>query len=98
MKTTKDTTGLITQDSIMVAPQQLNDDAGWTLVQSKKTQKERKKAKQEQLAAFPPLPNIQNNQESVANSSKKPASSSKRSIRAKMNKIFQNYKSENRAS
>ena len=30
MKNTKDITGLITQDSIMVAPQELNDDASWT--------------------------------------------------------------------
>ena len=59
MKTAKDTTGLITQDSIMVAPQQLNDDTSWTLIQSKKTWKERKEAKQANLAAFPPLSSIQ---------------------------------------
>ena len=73
MKTTKDTTGLITKDSIMVAPQQLNDDASWTLVQSKKTQKERKEKQQKELAAFPPLPKIEKNQESVAKLSKKHA-------------------------
>ena len=59
MKTTKDPTGLITQDSIIVAPQELNDDASWTLIQSKKTRKERQKAKEKNLTAFPPLPSIQ---------------------------------------
>ena len=43
----------------MVAPRELNDDAGWTLVQSKKTRKERQNAKEENLATFPPLPSIQ---------------------------------------
>ena len=49
----------------MVAPQELNDDAGWTLDQSKKTWKERQKAKEENLTAFPPLPSIQRDDESV---------------------------------
>ena len=65
MKNAKDTTGLITQDSIMVAPQELNDDAGWILVQSKKTWKERQKAKEENLAAFSPLLSIQKDDELV---------------------------------
>ena len=59
MKTIKDTTGLLIQHSIMVAPQEINDNADWSLVQSKKTQKKRQKAKQENLATFPPLPSIQ---------------------------------------
>ena len=78
MKTTKDTTGLITQDSIMVSPQKLNDDAGWTLVQSKKIRKARAKVRQEHMADFPPLLHAQSNEESVACLSKKSASSSKR--------------------
>ena len=70
----------------MVAPHELNDDASWTLVQSKKTQKERQKAKQENLAAFPPLPSIQKGDESVAKLSEKSASSSKHSIKQRFAK------------
>ena len=40
MKTNKDPKGLITQDSIIVAPQELNDDTNWTLVESKQTRKQ----------------------------------------------------------
>ena len=97
MKITKDTTWLITQDSIMVAPQEVNDDANWTLVESKKTQKERKKAKQENFAAFPPLPSIKKHEESVNKLSKKPGFSSKWSVKLKLNKIFKNIKSDNYA-
>ena len=79
----------------MVAPQELNDDTGWTLVQSKKTWKERQKAKEENLTAFPPLPSIQKDDESVAKLLEKSVSSNKRSIKLKLNKIFNNNKSKN---
>ena len=92
MKITNDTTGLITHDSIVVTPQELNDDAGWALVQSKKTRKEIQKAKEEDLAAFPPLPSIQKDDESVAKLSEKSSSSSKCSMKLKLNKIFNNNK------
>ena len=82
----------------MVAPEELNDDAGWTHVQSKKTQKERQKAKEENLTAFPPLPSIQKDDESVAKLSEKSASSSKHSMKIKLNKIFDNNKSNKCAS
>ena len=72
----------------MVAPQELNDDAGWTLVQSKKTRKERVKARQEHMAAFLPLSCTQDNEESVASLSNKSASSSKCSMKPNLSKIF----------
>ena len=65
----------------MVAPEELNDDTDWTLVQSKKTWKERQKAKEENLTAFPPLPSIQKDDESMASLSEKAASSSKCSMK-----------------
>ncbi len=77
----------------MVAPQELNDDAGWTLVQSKKTQKERSKARQDNMAAFPPLLCTQSNEELVVSLLKKSASSNKNSMKPKLNKIFNNNKS-----
>ncbi len=76
----------------MVALQELNDDVGWTLVQSKKTQKERAKARQENMAAFPLLPYTQSNEELVTKLSKKSASSSKSSMKPKLSKIFNNNK------
>ena len=50
----------------MVAPQELNDDANWTLVESKQTRKLREKERLENLAQFPPLPTV--NEGSVATS------------------------------
>ena len=72
MKTVKDTTGLITQDSIMVASHELND-ASWNLVQSKNAWKERSKSRQEHMPTFPPLPHTQSYEVSVAKLSKKSA-------------------------
>ena len=77
----------------MVAPRELNVDAGWTLIQSKKTRKERQKAKEENLTAFLALPSIQKDDESVAKLSEKSASSSKHSMKLKLNIIFNNNKS-----
>ena len=89
MKTNKDTTGLITQASIMVAPQELNDDANWTLVQSKKTRKQKEKERQEHLAQFPPLST--ENEGSVAKS-KESASSKHRTTKINLSKIFNREK------
>ena len=52
MKTNKDPNGLITQESNMVAPQELFDDASWTIVESKKTRKKNKKERLQHLAQF----------------------------------------------
>ena len=79
----------------MVALQELNDDVSWILVQYKKTQKERQKVKQKNLATFPPLPNIQKDNEAVANLSKKSTSSSKTSMKLQMNKILNKNTSDN---
>ena len=85
MKTNKDPKGLITQDSIMVAPRELNDDANWTLVESKQTRKLREKERLENLAQFPPLPTV--NEGSVAMSTET-ASSKRRANKINLKKIF----------
>ena len=55
----------------------------------------REKAKQENLTAFSPLPNVQKNEESVTKLSMKSASSSKSSMKLNLNKKFNNTKSDN---
>jgi len=85
MKTNKDPNGLITQESIMVAPQELNDDASWTLVESKKTRKQNKKERLQHLAQFPPLPKVKDGSVAMSQES---ASSKRLSTKINLNKIF----------
>ena len=69
----------------MVAPQELNDDANWTLVESKQIQKLRQKESLQNLAQFPPLPTV--NEGSVAMSTET-ASSKRRTNKINLKKIF----------
>ena len=89
MKTNNDPKGLITQDSIMVAPQELNDNANWTLVESKQTRKLQEKERLQNLAQFPPLPTV--NEGSVAMLTET-ASSKCRANKIYLKKIFNEYK------
>ena len=90
MKTNKDPKGLITQDSIMVAPRELNDDANWTLIESKQTCKLWEKERLQNLAQFPPLPTV--NEGSVAISTET-ASSKRRTNKINLKKIFKDKQS-----
>ena len=85
MKTNKDHKGLITQDSIMVTPQELNDDAHWTLVESKQTQKFQEKERLQNLTQFPPLLTVN---EGSAVMSTETTSSKHRANTINLKKIF----------
>ena len=58
MKTEKDHKGLITQGSIMVAPQEVYDNTNWTLVESKQTRNLKEKERLQHMAKCPPLPTV----------------------------------------
>ena len=93
MKTNKDPNRLITQESIIVAPQELNDDASWTLVESKKTLKQNKKERLQRLAQFPPLLKVREGPVAISQES---ASSKQVSIKIHLNKIFNGDKLANK--
>ena len=77
----------------MVAPQELNDDTNWTLVESKQTRKLREKERLQNLAQFPPLPMM--NEGSVAMSTET-ASSKYRGNKINLKKIFNEDKQSSR--
>ena len=93
MKTDKDPNGLITQESNMVAPQELFDDASWTIVESKKTRKQNKKERLQHLAQFPPLPKVKGGSVAMSQES---ASSKHKHTKINLNKIFNGEKLANK--
>ena len=59
MKTNHDSKEMFSQDSIIVALQELkNDDTSWIFVQSKKNQKLREKERLQYLAQIPSFPTV----------------------------------------
>ena len=86
----QDPRGLITQDSIItysiiVAPQELNDDTNWTLVESKQTHKLQEKKRLQNLAQLPHLPTVN---EGLVAMSTETASSKRRANKINLKKFF----------